>query len=45
MGSGDLVVRTSGANRQTYELPNVLFVGSKLTAAQRMLQERQVVKS
>jgi hypothetical protein len=44
MGSGDLVIRTGGANRQTYELPNVLFVGSKIATAQRMLQERQVVK-
>jgi hypothetical protein len=43
LGSGDLVIRTGGANRQTYELPNVLFVGSKLAMAQRMLQERQVV--
>ena len=43
LGSGDLVIRTGGANPQTYELPNVLFVGSKLAMAQRMLQERQVV--
>jgi hypothetical protein len=43
LGSGDLVIRTGGANPQTYELPNVLFVGSKLATARRMLQERQVV--
>jgi hypothetical protein len=43
-GSGDLVIRTGGSNPRTYELPNVLFVGSKLAMAQRMLQERQVVK-
>jgi hypothetical protein len=43
LGSGDLVIRTGGANRQTYELPNVLFVGSKLAMARQMLQERQVV--
>jgi hypothetical protein len=43
-GSGDLVIRTGGANRQTFELPNVLFVGAKLALAQRLLQERQVVK-
>jgi hypothetical protein len=42
-GSGDLIVRTGGANPQTIELPNVLFVGSKLRAAQQMLQEREVV--
>ena len=44
-GSGDLVIRTSGANAQTYELANVLFVGSKLDKAQRLLRERQVVKA
>lgn len=43
LGSGDLIVRTGGANPQTIELPNVLLVGSKLRAAQQMLQEREVV--
>src|SRR5262245_5895306 len=42
-GSGDLVIRTSGANAQNYELPKVLFVGSKLDRVQRLLRERQVV--
>jgi hypothetical protein len=42
-GSGDLIVRTGGANPQTFELPNVLFVGSKLRMAQQLLQEREVV--
>jgi hypothetical protein len=45
MGSGDLVIRTGGPQARTFELPNVLFVGSKLVTAQRLLQERQVVKS
>jgi hypothetical protein len=45
MGSGDLVIRTGGANARTFELPNVLFVGSKLVTAQRLLQERQVVNA
>jgi hypothetical protein len=45
MGSGDLVIRTAVGNAQTFELPNVLFVGSKLALAQRLLQERQVVKA
>jgi hypothetical protein len=44
-GSGDLIVRTGGANPQTFELPNVLFVGSKLRMAQQMLQEREVAKA
>jgi hypothetical protein len=43
-GSGDLIVKTGGPNPQTFELPNVLFVGSKLDLAQQMLQEREVVK-
>jgi hypothetical protein len=43
VGSGDLVIRTAGATPQTFELRNVLFVGSKLVTAQRLLQERQVV--
>jgi hypothetical protein len=43
-GSGDLIVKTGGATPQTFELPNVLFVGSKLQLAQQMLQEREVVK-
>ncbi len=42
-GSGDLIVRTGGANPQTFELPNVLFVGSKLRMAQQLLQEREVI--
>jgi hypothetical protein len=42
-GSGDLIVRTGGANPQTIELPNVLFVGSKLRMAQQLLQEREVI--
>jgi hypothetical protein len=43
-GSGDLIVKTGGPNPQTIELPNVLFVSSKLALAQQMLQEREVVK-
>jgi hypothetical protein len=42
-GSGDLVIRTGGVSPQTHELANVLFVGSKLTMAQRLLRERQMV--
>jgi hypothetical protein len=41
-GSGDLIVRTGGVTPQTFELPNVLFVDSKLKVAQQMLQEREV---
>jgi hypothetical protein len=45
MGSGDLTIRTGGANAQTFELPNVLFVGSKLVTARRLLQERRVMNA
>ncbi len=45
MGSGDLVIRTGGANARTYELPNVIFVGSKIVTAKRLLQERRVVNA
>ncbi|HEY7427997.1 MAG TPA: hypothetical protein VH682_27435 [Gemmataceae bacterium] len=45
IGSGDLVIRTGGPHARTFELPNVLFVGSKLVTAQRLLQERQVVNA
>jgi hypothetical protein len=45
MGSGDLVIRTGGVNARTFDLPNVLFVGSKLVTAQRLLQQRQVVNA
>jgi hypothetical protein len=33
MGSGDLIVRTGGVNSRTFELPNVLLVGSKAERA------------
>ena len=45
LGSGDLVVRTSGADRHEFHLTNVLFVSRKLQQIedmQRTRQERQV---
>jgi hypothetical protein len=42
-GSGDLLVKTAGANAQQFELHNVLFVGNKLILVQEMLQKREVV--
>jgi hypothetical protein len=44
MGSGDLFVKTSGANARQFEMHNVLFVGSKLQLVQEMLQTREVVR-
>jgi hypothetical protein len=43
LGSGDLVVRTSGAQAHQFELHNVLFVGPKLREIEEMLRARAVV--
>jgi hypothetical protein len=43
LGSGDLLVKTAGANAQQFEMHNVLFVGNKLQLIQQMLQTREVV--
>ena len=42
-GSGDLYVKTSGGSSQHFEMPNVLFIGSKLGLIQQMLQTREIV--
>jgi hypothetical protein len=44
VGSGDLLVKPSGANAQQFEVHNVLFVGKKLQLIQQMLQTREVVR-
>lgn len=44
LGSGDLVVRTSGANTHEFQLHNVLFVGRKLEMIEQMQRDRPVVK-
>jgi hypothetical protein len=44
-GSGDLLVKTAGAQAQQLELHNVLFVGNKLKLIQQMVQTREVVGS
>jgi hypothetical protein len=43
-GSGDLLVKPAGANAPQFEMPNVLFVGTKLQLIQDMLQTREVVQ-
>ncbi|HZZ82215.1 MAG TPA: hypothetical protein VFE62_27200 [Gemmataceae bacterium] len=43
LGSGDLIVKTSGANAQEIHMPNVLFVGRKVAEIEEMLAERAVV--
>lgn len=44
MGSGDLIVRTSGAQSHEFHLNNVLFVGHKLKQIEEMQRDRPVVR-
>ena len=44
-GSGDLLVKTSGAQSRQFEMHNVLAVGSKLQLVQDMLSTREVVSN
>lgn len=37
LGAGDLRIQTWGANRESLDIPNVLFVGTKVVAIQRMI--------
>jgi hypothetical protein len=43
LGSGDLIVKTAGANAQEFHMPNVLFIGRKVKEIEEMLRSRQVV--
>lgn len=43
LGSGDLIVKTSGANSQEFHLPNVLFIGRKVKEIEDLLRQKQVV--
>src|SRR5262249_36037670 len=42
LGSGDLIVNTSGASAHHFDMPNVLFVGYKLKQIEQMLREVQL---
>jgi hypothetical protein len=44
LGSGDLVVNTSGATAHHFDLPNVLFVGYKVRQIENMLREKPIVQ-
>jgi hypothetical protein len=44
LGSGDLVVRTSGAQAHEFEMHNVLNVGTKLREIEDMQRERPTVQ-
>jgi hypothetical protein len=43
LGSGDLVVKTSGAQAHHFDLANVLFIGRKVRMIENMLRERKVI--
>jgi hypothetical protein len=43
--SGDLIVRTSGAEKEEIRFPNVLWIGYRLEQVQAILRERAVVSS
>jgi hypothetical protein len=43
--SGDLVVRTAGAERETIRLPNVLWIGWRLEEVQKLLSEKAMVRN
>jgi hypothetical protein len=42
IGTGDLNVKTGGPANLDFELPNVLFVGSKLARIQDLIREKEV---
>jgi hypothetical protein len=43
--SGDLIVRTAGAERETIRLPNVLWIGWRLEEVQALLREKATVQN
>lgn len=45
MGSGDLIVKTSGAQTHQMLLPNVLFIGTKVRKIEEMLKKKAVVQT
>ena len=45
LGSGDLIVRTSGAQAHQFDLPNVLFIGRKVAQIEQMMKKKSVVET
>lgn len=45
LGSGDLIIRTSGAQAHEFHMHNVLNVGSKLQAITDLQREKQIVSN
>ena len=44
LGSGDLHIKTGGPSNIDFDLPNVLFIGTKLSKVQDMLREKEVAE-
>jgi hypothetical protein len=44
LGSGDLIVKTAGAQAHHFDLPNVLFISKKVQQIEDMLRKRKVVE-
>jgi hypothetical protein len=45
LGSGDLIVKTGGAQPQHFDLPNVLFVGRKKQMIEDLLKKQAVIET
>jgi hypothetical protein len=43
LGSGDIIVKTSGAHEHQFEMQNVLWVGSRLAQIERLVKQKSVV--
>jgi hypothetical protein len=45
LGSGDLIIRTSGAQAHHIDLPNVLFIGAKVREIEHLLKTKNVIET
>ncbi len=45
LGSGDLIVKTSGAQAHQFDFPNVLFIGKKVAQIEMMLKTKAVIET
>jgi hypothetical protein len=45
IGSGDLIVKTSGAQAHQFDMPNVLFISTKVREIEDMLKSKSVVEA
>ena len=41
-GSGDMVIRTAGADRHEILMPNVALIGFKIDPIQQLMRQRQI---